>query len=104
MSVEAAEWIGVATFVIGGVFTVLWWLLRQKDAKQAEEIGKIAEAIKDLYAKHREDERALFDLRLKIAENHPPKQEIEKMISDMKQHFDQRFDHLLQVMAPPGSK
>ncbi len=99
-----AEWAGVATFVMGGIFTVLWWLLRQKDEKQAQDIEKIYEAIKDLYIKHREDERDLYALRIKIAENHPPKQEIEKMISDMKQHFDQRFDQLLQVMAPQGGK
>ena len=94
----------VALFVLGGVFSVLWWLLRQKDEKQAQDIEKLAELIKDLYAKHQEDERALYDLRIKIAENHPPKQEIEKMISDMKEHFDQRFDQLLQVMAPAAGK
>ena len=99
-----SEWASIATFVMGGVFTVLWWLLRQKDEKQAQDIEKISELIKDLYMKHQEDERELYNLRIKIAENHPPKQEIEKMISDMKQHFDQRFDQLLQVMAPTGGK
>jgi DNA anti-recombination protein RmuC len=99
-----AEIVAIGLAVLGGIFTVLWWLLRQKDEKQAHDIEKINEALKDLYLKHRDDERELYALRIKIAENHPPKQEIEKMISDMKQHFDQRFDQLLQVMAPHGGK
>lgn len=99
-----AEYAGIGMFIMSGVFTVLWWLLRQKDEKQAQDIAKISELIKDLYMKHQEDERELYSLRIKIAENHPPKQEIEKMIADMKHHFDQRFDQLLQVMAPTGGK
>ncbi len=99
-----SEFVAIGLFALGGIFSVLWWLLRQKDEKQAQDIEKMGELVKDLYAKHQEDERALYSLRIKIAENHPPKQEIEKMISDMKQHFDQRFDQLLQVMAPPAGK
>lgn len=99
-----SDWVVIGLFLLGGVFTVLWWLLRQKDEKQAQDIEGIQALIRDLYAKHQEDERALYALRIKIAENHPPKQEIEKMISDMKQHFDQRFDQLLQVMAPQTTK
>lgn len=99
-----SDFVVIGLFVLGGVFAVLWWLLRQKDEKQAQDIESINALIRDLYAKHQEDERALYALRIKIAENHPPKQEIEKMISDMKQHFDQRFDQLLQVMAPQTAK
>jgi len=89
----------LSELVLGGVFSVLWWLLRQKDEKQAQDIEKISELIKDLYLKHQEDERELYTLRIKIAENHPPKQEIEKMISDVNKRLDQLIEQISQVMV-----
>lgn len=78
--------------LMSGVFTVLWWLLRQKDARQEE-------MIRDLYKKHEDDARALNRLELKLAELYSPKHEIREMLAELRQHFDQRFDQLTKIVG-----
>lgn len=56
--------------VISGVFAVLWYLLRNKDSHQEEQI-------KILFVKHDNDVSALEALKLRIAENHYPKTELD---------------------------
>jgi hypothetical protein len=60
----------IVLFLISGVFTVLWYLLTQKDAKQAKEIDL-------LFKKHDEDAHALHELRVQIAEGHYKKSELD---------------------------
>jgi hypothetical protein len=55
---------------LAGVFSILWYLLRQKDAKQEEEI-------KSLFAMHHQDVAKLNLLELEIAKNHYPKSELD---------------------------
>lgn len=57
-------------YIISGVFAVLWFLLKQKDAKQEE-------SIRLLFQKHDEDAKALQELRLQIAEGHYKKTELD---------------------------
>lgn len=52
------------------VLTVLWYLLRQKDAKQEEDITI-------LFKLHRANEQAITNLRLLIASEHYPKRELD---------------------------
>lgn len=59
-----------------GLFTVLWYLLRQKDAKQESEIN-------NLYKLHHEDENKLHELELEIARNHYPKHELDARFSQL---------------------
>jgi hypothetical protein len=72
---------------VGGVFTVLWYLLRQKDAKQGEEISDIRKQHKDdidlLYKLHNKDVEKLAQLELEIAKNHYPKNELDKRFEQL---------------------
>jgi len=88
---DAVAWV---TFAIGAVtilFTIIGFFLSQKDAKQALEIS-------DLFRKHEEDAQKLANLELKIAEQHYPKPEIDKIMDRFKGYFDERFDRLEKVI------
>lgn len=83
---------------ISGVFIVLWWLLRNKDAAQQEQI-------KVLFAKHDEDAKHLQDLRLAIAEGHYKKVELDTKFDKLEyafkmgfQDLGHRFDKLAEVL------
>jgi hypothetical protein len=58
------------------VFGIIGWLLSNKDAKQAEEI-------KLLFKKHDDDSKELMELRIKIAEQHYQKPELDAKFSDI---------------------
>jgi hypothetical protein len=60
----------IVLFLMSGIFTVLWYLLTQKDAKQAKEIAL-------LFEKHDHDAQALQELRVQIAEGHYKKSELD---------------------------
>lgn len=59
---------------IAALFSVIGWLLSNKDKKQGEDIAELkAECKKEidtLYLLHHEDEAKLAELRLMIAQNH----------------------------------
>lgn len=61
---------------VGGVFAVLWYLLRQKDAKQGDDIG-------ELYRLHHADELKLHELQLELAKNHYPKHELDQRFAQL---------------------
>ena len=86
------------SLAVTGVFSVLWWLLRQKDESQAQQL-------KLLFEKHDKDARELQDLRVEIAGLHYTKPEVdsrfEKLEFTFKSGFDdlgRRFDRLSDVM------
>ena len=88
----------VAFFLIAGVFSVLWWLLRQKDAAQAEQI-------KLLFLKHDEDAEKLAALSLKIAEMYYVKPELdvkfvhlENSIREGMRELGGKFDRLTETL------
>jgi len=80
-------WIELAGILFTVFASVIGHLLSLKDASQAEQI-------KELFLKHETDARALEDLRLKLAENHLSKIEVEKLFIDFKGYLNERFDRV----------
>lgn len=94
----SAEILAVGIFVMGGIFSVLWYLLRQKDAHQEEQI-------KLLFKKHDDDASALQELRLQIAEGHYKKGELdakfERLDTTIRDSFKElggKFDELSKTL------
>lgn len=88
----------VAFFLVSGVFTILWYLLKQKDEKQARDIDL-------LFKKHDLDVAALQELRIQIAEGHYKKTEldykfdrIEMTITNSFSALGTKFDKLSEVL------
>lgn len=74
-------------YLIVTIGCVVWWLLRQKDAKQELDI-------KLLWEKHEEDAKALQDLRLQIAEGHYKKTELDARFDKLEATFSKGFSNL----------
>ncbi len=66
--------------VVGGVFTVLWWLLRNKDAAQGRQI-------EILFLKHDEDANRLRDFQIEIASMHYKKPELDTKFDRLESAF-----------------
>ena len=56
----SAQMLEIELWIFGAIASVLWYLLRQKDAKQQTDID-------NLLKKHEEDTQRLADLSLEIA-------------------------------------
>jgi dihydroorotase-like cyclic amidohydrolase len=82
----------VILFIAGGVFTVLFFLLRQKDAAQAEQI-------RDLYQKHEDDSSRLIALELKLAHEYHSKTDIRDVLENLKLFFNERFDRMEEALG-----
>lgn len=72
---------------LGAIFTIVGYLLSQRDAKQAKEIEL-------LFKKHDDDAAQLIDLRIKIAENHYQKNELDAKFSDINKTLKEGFTQL----------
>lgn len=72
---------------LGGIVSVLWWLLKNKDAVQADQI-------KTLFDKHEEDAQRLQDLELNIAQRHYVKEELDSRFNKLEVAFIKGFDGL----------
>ena len=77
----------IVLIVITLVFGVLGWLLSNKDAKQADEL-------KLLFKKHDEDVAELTSLRIKIAEQHYQKPELDAKFNDINATLKSGFSGL----------
>lgn len=75
------------SLITAGIFTVLWYLLKQKDEAQAEQI-------RVLFSKHDLDASNLEALKLKIAENHYPKGELDARFLSLEQATKEGFRDL----------
>lgn len=91
-------------YIVGGLFTLLWFLLRQKDASQAEQI-------KLLFKKHDDDAAELQALKLQIASQHYVKGELDNKFDKLETTFREgletlgaKFDHLSQVLIERAGK
>lgn len=82
----------VILFIVGGVFSVLWFLLRQKDAAQADQI-------KDLYRKHDDDSSKLSTLELKLAHEYHSKHDMKDVLENLKLFFNERFDRMEEAIG-----
>lgn len=74
-------------FVVGLVFSVIGYLLADKDKKQGEEMEKLY----GLYHKLKDD-AATF--QLKVAENHYPKNELDKRFDQLNHTITVGFSEL----------
>jgi biopolymer transport protein ExbB/TolQ len=82
-----AEWVAVGLFVMGGIFTVLWYLLQNKDAAQERELAQ-------LWIKHDEDAKSLAELKLSIAEGYSKKHELEARFQKLEESMHQGFKEM----------
>lgn len=96
------EWILAGLGVLVGV---IGWLLAKRDDKRQEEIRSNAEATEKLRAEHQSEIHELFRLRnqdamalseykLKIAENHYPKGELDSRFAQLNQTMEKGFNLL----------
>lgn len=85
------DWIDLVLFILGSLFTIIGWMLTKK-------VDGVSGDITKLYEMHHMDERELSNLRLKIAENYPIKNDLLLLAQGIKDHIDERFK-LMQQMA-----
>lgn len=93
---------------VTGVFSIVWWLLRQKDASQERQIEAQQRQIELLFRKHDDDAQRLEDLKLKIAENHYMKTELDQKIAHLDNSIREglrdlggKLDKLTEVLIHP---
>lgn len=72
---------------IGGVFSVLFYLLRQRDERQGKDI-------ESLFAIHHRDVEKLTALELEIARNHYPKGELDERFRQLDATIKEGFKEL----------
>lgn len=77
----------IAVFVLGIIFSVIGWLLSNKDKKQGEEIAK-------LFVLHDDDSKELMRLQLEIARNHYPKSELDVRFAQLDATIKEGFKDL----------
>lgn len=101
--------------ILGAIFTVLWWLLRQQVSSRDKQIQDMQDAhekeIAKLWEKHDEDARRLQDLELDIAKKHYLKEELdgrferfEIAIRDDIKELGKKFDSLFDILIKNGSR
>jgi len=93
----------VALVVLGGVFSVMFWLLKSKDASQGDQI-------RTLFDKHDADAARLHDLEIKIAANHYVKPELDNKFDKLEGAFTSgiaqlgaKFDMLANAILNQGA-
>lgn len=95
----------IGLFLIGIVFSIIGYFLRQKDAEQGKLIEQVRadcsarDAKQDsnialLFSKHDADVTALQELRLQIARDHYQKEELDARFSRLEAAFQRGFDDL----------
>lgn len=77
----------IGMLFLGGLFTVLWFLLRKKDEAQEDRIDLLFEL-------HDKDVHRLQNLELDIAKKHYVKDELNIMFDRMERTFSQGFESL----------
>lgn len=87
----ASEIITVAIFVMGGVFSLIGYLLAQKDKKQGEDIYM-------LFSIHKEDSERLEALRLEIAGDYHKKPEIERIMAENRNYLNEKFGYIEKLI------
>lgn len=97
--------IEIGLFLLGSIFSVIGYLLRQKDNEQGKQIQAVKEesANRDakqdtqialLFTKHDADVAALQELRLQIARDHYHKEELDARFTRLEAAFQKGFDDL----------
>lgn len=98
----SAQMLEIGLWIFGAIASVLWYLLRQKDAKQQADIDM-------LFKKHDEDAQRLSDLSLEIAKKHYERPELdgkfdklESSIRDGLKELGSKFDRLAEALMHKG--
>ena len=97
--------IEIGLFLLGSIFSVIGYLLRQKDNEQGKQIQAVKEesANRDakqdtqialLFTKHDDDVAALQELRVQIARDHYQKEELDARFTRLEAAFQKGFDDL----------
>lgn len=85
-------------YVITGIFVVVWFLLRQKDAKQQKEFDEYRisqeKIVTKLFELHDKDAKELQDLKLQIAANHYEAKTIDGKFEKLETTFKDGFKEL----------
>ena len=104
----------LGVLVLGGIGTVVWWLLKDKDAKQSKEMDvmkaeykqitanlevKIDRENKILWDKHDEDAAALRKLERQLDTEHYPKREIDPKFAELNNTMKSGFAELGSQVA-----
>jgi hypothetical protein len=87
----ADSWVVIGVFVVGGIFSVIGYLLSRKDVSQETQIL-------ELYKKHEDDVYRLQILELKIAETHYRKPEVDRLIDGLKGYLNEKFSAIEQIL------
>lgn len=113
-----SEYVSIGLFVIGGVFAVLWFLIRWKDDKTQKEIAAVKEScdkeVEEVKKTHRDESdklwaqihavekelskmlkdeaAALQELRIKIAERHYEKGELDQKFDKIEKSLESGFN------------
>jgi len=92
------DWLAISVAVIGAFFTIIGYLLNRKDQAQSGQINL-------LFSKHDQDVKDLQELRVKLAENHYSKHELDDRINRMETAFregmkslNDKLDKILNIM------
>jgi hypothetical protein len=97
-----SEYVVVALFLLNGIFAVIWFLLRKKDDAQEKHICdqdvrinelsvKLDQQVALLFEKHDRDVERLVDFKLKIAEEHYLKPELDTKFEKLELSFRDGF-------------
>ena len=87
-----------ADLIITGVFSILWWLLRQKDAAQQRQIDEVNKAIMLLFEKHDGDAERLDNFKLEIAKMHYIKPELDGRFRAIEATMKEGFDRIIELI------
>lgn len=77
----------LAVAVVGVFFTIIGFLLVRRDSQQQK-------LIDDLYHKYHLTETNIVNMKLDLAKNFHPKNEVQQLLTDFKQYLDGRFERL----------
>lgn len=95
----------IGLMVLGALFSVVGWLLKNKDEAQSRQIANLESQIEGLYQKHDKNAASIQELRLQIAREHYQKSEMDERFTELKitirdglQNMAERFDKLAETM------
>lgn len=95
----------IGLMMFGVLFSIVGWLLKNKDDTQSKQIANLENRIASLYQKYDQNTVAIQDLRLQIAREHYQKAELDDRFTELKvtikdglRDMADRFDKLAEAM------
>lgn len=87
--------VSIAIFVLGGVFSVIGYLLRQKDVEQGEQI-------KMLFQRNDERQRQMQELEVRMASHYYPKDELDRKFDKLENTLSDGFNTMVSKIDEFG--